>query len=178
MSNDRSPRAVDSITVGTGSATVRLLSGNRLVALWYREEARRRNRGVATRRRWVVGVDRVERRSELPLPPEEVWPALSEGRRISEWFGATSDLRPEPGSRATFRWPDDRERGAVVETVESGRRLTLRWLPIERLPDGRTVVIGPGRIELGLEPFGTGSVLTVTEWGPTYARIPELQATR
>jgi uncharacterized protein YndB with AHSA1/START domain len=124
---------------------------------------------------WAV--DRVERRIELPLPPEEVWPAVSEGRRISEWFGATSDLRPEPGSRATFRWPDDRERGAVVETVEPGRRLTIRWLPIERLPDGRTVVIGPGRIELALEPAGTGSVLTVTEWGPTDARLPELQAT-
>lgn len=125
----------------------------------------------------MVAVDRVERRIELPLPPEEVWPAVSEGRRISEWFGATSDLRPEPGSRATFRWPDDRERGAVVETVEPGRRLTLRWLPIERLPDGRTVVIGPGRIELALEPAGIGSVLTVTEWGPADARLPELQAT-
>jgi uncharacterized protein YndB with AHSA1/START domain len=122
-------------------------------------------------------VDRVERRIELPLPPEEVWPAVSEGRRISEWFGATSELRPEPGSRATFRWPDGRERGAVVETVEPGRRLTLRWLPIERLSDGRTVVIGPGRIELALEPAGTGSVLTATEWGPTDARLPELQAT-
>jgi uncharacterized protein YndB with AHSA1/START domain len=121
---------------------------------------------------------RVDRRIELPLTPEEVWPAVSEGPGISEWFGATSDLRGEPGSRATFRWPDDRERVAVVETVEPGRRLTFRWLPFERLPDGSTVLVGPGRIELALEPAGTGSVLTVTEWGPADARLPELQATR
>jgi uncharacterized protein YndB with AHSA1/START domain len=121
---------------------------------------------------------RVDRRIELPLPPEEVWPAVSEGRRISQWFGASSDLRVKPGSRATFRWPDHRERSAVVETVEPGRRLTFRWLPFERLADGRTVVVGSGRVELSLEPAGTGSVLTVSEWGPADARLPELNGTR
>jgi uncharacterized protein YndB with AHSA1/START domain len=110
-------------------------------------------------------VDKVERRIQLPLPPEEVWPALTEGDRLSEWFGARTALEARPGGRATFRWPDGRERVAVVEAAEPGRRLTFRWLPFARWPGGQTVVLGSGRVELTLEPHGSGSVLTVAEWG-------------
>jgi uncharacterized protein YndB with AHSA1/START domain len=111
-------------------------------------------------------VDRIERRIGLPVPPDEVWPALSEGDRLSAWFGAVVSLEARPGGRATFRWPDGRERGAVVEVAEPGRRLVFRWLPFERGPGARTVVVGPGRVELEIEPTGTGSLLRVVEWGP------------
>ena len=110
-------------------------------------------------------VDRVERAVELPVPPEDVWPALSEERRLSGWFGADVSMDPRPGGRVTFRWPDGRARGAVVETVHPGRRLAFRWLPFERWPGGETVVVGPGRVELVLEPTASGSILTVSEWG-------------
>jgi uncharacterized protein YndB with AHSA1/START domain len=112
-------------------------------------------------------MERIERRVELPAPPGEVWPTLSHGSGLSDWFGAEVVLEAEPGRRATFRWPDGREREAVVESVQVRRRLTFRWLPFERGPDGRKVVIGPGRVELELEPSGSGSVVSVTEWGPS-----------
>jgi uncharacterized protein YndB with AHSA1/START domain len=113
----------------------------------------------------VRAVNRVERRVDLPAPPGEVWAALSEGPRLSAWFGAEISLDARPGGRATFRWPDGRERGAVVEVADVGRRLTFRWLPFERWPDGRTVVVGPGRVELDVEQVGRGTRLTVSEWG-------------
>jgi uncharacterized protein YndB with AHSA1/START domain len=110
-------------------------------------------------------VEKVERQVELPVPPEEVWPALSEGPRLSAWFGAQISLEPRPGGRATFRWPDGRERGAVVEVVEPGRRLAFRWMPFERSADGGAAVVGAGRVEFELEPIGRGTVLRVREWG-------------
>jgi uncharacterized protein YndB with AHSA1/START domain len=112
-------------------------------------------------------MERIERRVDLPAPPAEVWPTLSRGAGLSGWFGAAVVLEAEPGRRATFRWPDGRQREAVVESVEVGRRLAFRWLPFERGPDGRMAVIGPGRVELELEPSGNGSTLRVTEWGPS-----------
>ena len=122
-------------------------------------------------------MERIERRIELPVPPGEVWPALTEGDRLSAWFGAEVSLEPWPGGRATFRWPDGRQRGAVVEVAEPGRRLAFRWLPFERGPGGRTVVVGPGRVEMEVEPFGGGSILRVSEWGrdrphPAEAVVP------
>ncbi|HEX2025898.1 MAG TPA: SRPBCC domain-containing protein [Actinomycetota bacterium] len=116
-------------------------------------------------------MDRVNRRIELPAPPAEVWSALTEG--ISEWFGAEADLRPERGSRATFRWPDGRERGAVVEAVEPERLLTFRWLPFERVSGGGTAMVGPGRVELAIAPSGRATVLSVTEWVAAPAREAE-----
>jgi uncharacterized protein YndB with AHSA1/START domain len=106
-----------------------------------------------------------------------VWPALTEGDRLSAWFGAEVSLEPRPGGRATFRWPDGRQRGAVVEAAEPGRRLVFRWLPFERGSGGRTVVVGPGRVEMEVEPFGGGSILRVSEWGrdrghPAEAVVP------
>jgi uncharacterized protein YndB with AHSA1/START domain len=108
------------------------------------------------------GMERVDRRIELPATPEEVWEAVTGG--ISGWFGAQADLRPERGARATFRWPDGRERGAVVEAVDPGRLVAFRWLPFERLPGAGTTMVGGGRVEMVIAPSGRSTVLTVTEW--------------
>lgn len=110
-------------------------------------------------------MEQVERRVELPVPPADVWPNLSDGPRLSAWFGADVVMDARAGGRATFRWPDGRVRGAVVETAEPARRLVFRWLPFETGADGRRVVVGVGRVELEVEPSGPGSVLTVREWG-------------
>jgi uncharacterized protein YndB with AHSA1/START domain len=115
----------------------------------------------------------IERRIELPAPPEEVWPALTEASRLSAWFGADIAMEPRPGGRATFRWPDGRERGAVVEDVEPVRRLAFRWMPVERSTDGRTTVVGGGRVEFELERLGRGTVLWVREWGSKAPPVAE-----
>jgi uncharacterized protein YndB with AHSA1/START domain len=114
-------------------------------------------------------VERIERRVELAAGPAEVWDAVTE--ELSQWFGAVADLRPQPGSRATFRWPDGRERQAVVEAAERERLLAFRWLPFERLPGGATVMVGPGRVELTLARSGRSTVLTVTEWAAAPAPL-------
>jgi uncharacterized protein YndB with AHSA1/START domain len=138
--------------------------------------AGRRNPMVASDVTGDGSMERVERRIDLPVPPAELWPALTEPDRLSEWFGADSDLRPEPGARATFRWPDGRERGAVVEEVEAGRRLAFRWLAFERRPGGGVVLVGPGRVELEVTGSGEGSILTVTEWGTEQPAQPRAGA--
>lgn len=93
---------------------------------------------------------------------------------MSEWFGAEVVLVARTGARATFRWADGRERGAIVEEVEPGRRLSFRWMPFARGPGGDVQVVGSGRVELLLERSGPGSILTVVEWGTERRPSPEL----
>jgi uncharacterized protein YndB with AHSA1/START domain len=114
----------------------------------------------------------IERTIALPVGPERVWEALTEADQLSVWFGAQVDLEPRAGSRARFRWADGRERMAVVESAERPRFLALRWLPFERLPDGRTRPVGPGRIEFTVTGTGRASSLTVVEWGPGRLEVP------
>lgn len=105
----------------------------------------------------------VERRVELAAVPAAVWQALTRGAELSAWFGAHVDMEARPGGRATFRWPDGRQRDARVEVFDGERQLLLRWLPFERSVDGTTNVKPPGHIRFVLEPLGDRTALTVTE---------------
>ena len=120
----------------------------------------------------MKGRGSIERTIVLPAPPERVWEALTEADQLSAWFGAWADLEAQPGSRARFRWPDGRERMAVVESAERPRFLALRWAPFERLPDGRTAAVGTGRIEFTIAGTDQGSSLTVVESGPERLEAP------
>lgn len=122
-------------------------------------------------------MDRIEREISLPAPPERVWEALTEPEALSSWFGARAELVPRPRARVTFRWEDGRERAAVVEEADHGRRLAFRWLPFERLPGGGHRAVGPGRVEITLEPQEEGTRLRVTEWGPGTGSPPVPPAT-
>jgi uncharacterized protein YndB with AHSA1/START domain len=119
------------------------------------------------------GVEPVQRRVVLPAPPARVWSALTEARELSAWFGAHVTLEPRPGGRATFRWPDGRERGAVLEDVEPPSRLSFRWLPFERSADGQARLVPSTRVELRLEPAEGGTVLTLEERGPGVTAVRE-----
>jgi uncharacterized protein YndB with AHSA1/START domain len=110
--------------------------------------------------------DRITRSAEVPAPPDRVWEALTEAGEVSTWFGAEAGGDIEVGGRIRFRWEDGRERVAVMEELDRPRRLSFRWLPFERYPDGETRVLGPGRIEIGLEPLPEGTRITVIEEGP------------
>src|SRR2546428_12032105 len=78
----------------------------------------------------------VEREITIPASPGDVWPAVTHSDELSTWFGADVELDARPGGRGVFRWPDGTERQAVVEDVEAGRRLSFRWLPFQRTPEG------------------------------------------
>ena len=105
----------------------------------------------------------VQRRVVLPAPPARVWSALTHAGELSAWFGAEVSLDPRPGARASFHWPDGRERGAVLEEVERPSLLSFRWLPFERWVDGATRLVPATRVELRLEPVEGGTMLTLEE---------------
>ncbi len=80
------------------------------------------------------GTDTVEREATLPADPDEVWEALTDEDRLTEWLG------------------DDRER--EVEEVVEHERVTFTW---ERPGDG------PSRVEFAIEAVPDGTRLVVTE---------------
>jgi uncharacterized protein YndB with AHSA1/START domain len=96
----------------------------------------------------------VRREVVFEAPPEEVWQALTQADRLSEWFANDVELDVRPGGSGTFRWDDGSLRHAVVEEVEEERRLAFRWSD----EDG-----AESRVELILEDAPEGTRLTVTE---------------
>jgi uncharacterized protein YndB with AHSA1/START domain len=108
----------------------------------------------------------IRREVVLPASPGEVWAALTEGKQVSTWFGAEVEMASGLGGRARFRWPDGRERGAVIEAFEPELLLVLRWLPFERDPRGNTREVPSTRIRFTLGPGDGGTLLTVEETRP------------
>ena len=113
-------------------------------------------------------MERIERTVRLPGPATRVWATITED--LSGWFGADVALEGRPGGRVTFRWPDGRERGAIVEEFRPPSRFSFRWLPFER-SGGETTPVPATRVEFDLEEFEVGVRLRVTErpMGPTAA---------
>jgi uncharacterized protein YndB with AHSA1/START domain len=111
----------------------------------------------------------VTREIELPSPPGDVWEALTDPRRLEEWFATEVELVPEPGGRGVFRWADGEERHAVVEEVVPERRFAFVWGEDE------------SRVEIELEAIEDGTRVTVTEapsagWGSAFALHAMLQS--
>jgi hypothetical protein len=88
---------------------------------------------------------------------------LTTGAELSAWFGAQVEIEPRPGGRASFRFPDGRQRDAQLEVFDPERHLLLRWLPFERSPAGATESRPPGQIRFVLVADGDRTLLTVTE---------------
>jgi uncharacterized protein YndB with AHSA1/START domain len=109
--------------------------------------------------------DPVRREADVPAPPERVWRALTQAGELSAWFGAEAEIDPRPGGHLSLRFEDEWIRPGVVEEVEPGRRLSFRWLPFERHPDGSWRPMGQGRVEFELEATEAGTRLVVSEWG-------------
>lgn len=116
----------------------------------------------------------MEREVFLRAPGGEVWAALTEGDRLSAWFGARVRLEARPGGRATFRWPDGTTRGATVEAVEAERLLILRWLPFADDAEGRRSPQPSTILRFLLRATPDGTRLTVTEHpGAAPGRFPD-----
>jgi uncharacterized protein YndB with AHSA1/START domain len=96
---------------------------------------------------------KVERETELPAGPDEVWESLTEEDRLEQWLGTEVELDPVEGGEIRVR-DDDGERTGTVETVIERERLGFTWAaPGE----------DPSSVEFAIEAIPGGSRLTVTE---------------
>jgi len=69
----------------------------------------------------------VTRELVVPAAEEDVWDALTNPERLSEWFANDVELTVERGGEGVFRWADGAVRRAVVDAVDERRRLVMRW---------------------------------------------------
>jgi uncharacterized protein YndB with AHSA1/START domain len=119
------------------------------------------------------GAPWVERETQVEASPEEVWEALTDDDRLSEWLAPDVELDPTEGGEIAVRDGDD-ERTGTVETVEELERLTFTWT---RPGEGESFV------EFTIEPLPAGTRVRVVEtpigptsmasggWGPRLARL-------
>jgi uncharacterized protein YndB with AHSA1/START domain len=107
----------------------------------------------------------VERTIELAAPVEDVWAAITQRDQLSAWVGGeVTELDVRPGGRGSVRRADGATRRLLVEGVDPGRRLVLRWWPFE---DGLPTRPASGtRVEFLLEPTQGGTSLRVVERAP------------
>lgn len=99
-----------------------------------------------------------EASSEIVLEagPDEVWDALTDPERLSEWLGGDVEVEPRPGGDLTVRDGEDVRTG-FVEEADPGRRLSFWW---SREGEDAT------RVELELEELAEGTSVRVTESRP------------
>src|SRR5262249_35409854 len=99
----------------------------------------------------------------LPAGRDEVWAALTDPRRLEDWFANDVELDLRPGGEARFRWGNGEPRTATVTEVEPEERLAFEW-------DGE----GARRVTLADDADGTR--LTVVETSPAWTTALDLQA--
>ena len=99
----------------------------------------------------------------FPVPPDEVWEALTDPDQLEEWFANDVELDPRPGGAGVFRWDDGEERRATVVVAEPGERLVLDWDEA-------------GEVEFTLEEVEDGTRLLVRETSPEWSTALELRA--
>jgi len=99
----------------------------------------------------------VTREVLLPDPAEDVWRALTEAERLSEWFANDVELDAVPGGTGRFDWSNGEAREARVEIADEGRLFVFTW---GTAPDGDDA----SRVEIELEPAEDGGTrVRVTE---------------
>ena len=105
----------------------------------------------------------IRREIVLPAGRDEVWAALTDPRRLEDWFANDVELDLRPGGEATFRWGNGESRHATVTEVEPGERLSFEWDE-------------DGEVEFTLEDDLDGTRLTVVETSPAWSTALGLQA--
>jgi len=105
----------------------------------------------------------VTREIVFPVPPDEVWEALTDPEQLEEWFANDVELDAREGGEGVFRWDDGEERHATVVEAAPGERLVLDWDE-------------EGTVELTLEEVEEGTRLRVRESTPQFAIALELRA--
>jgi uncharacterized protein YndB with AHSA1/START domain len=105
----------------------------------------------------------IRREIVLPAPREEVWEALTDPKRLADWFANDVDFDLRPGGGASFRWSNGEERTATVTEVDPERRLAFEW-------------DDEGEVEFTLDDDVDGTRLTVVETAPAWTTALDLQA--
>jgi len=99
----------------------------------------------------------VERSLDLDVSPDELWRAITEDAELAMWFAPEAALDARVGGRGRFVDDDGVARQAVVEELEPGHRLVLRWWPDVDGPVEASIVT------LVVAPRPGGARLRVTE---------------
>lgn len=109
----------------------------------------------------------VRRERELPVPADDAWALLRDAEGLRRWLADDVDLVVAPGESGSLR-DGDEHRAVVVEEVEPGRRVALRWWADDRdEADGALV-------DLTIEPLGNDrSRIVVTELPLRVVAIPD-----
>jgi len=105
----------------------------------------------------------VSREIEFPVPPDEVWEALTDPEQLEEWFANDVELDLREGGAGIFRWEDGEERRATVVVAEPPERLVLDWED-------------EGRVVLELDEVDGGTRVRVVERSPDWSTALELYA--
>ena len=105
----------------------------------------------------------IRREIVLPAGRDEVWAALTDPRRLEEWFANDVELDLRPGGAARFRWGNGESRGATVTEVEPEERLAFEWDE-------------EGEVEFTLDDDADGTRLVVIETSPAWTTALDLQA--
>jgi uncharacterized protein YndB with AHSA1/START domain len=105
----------------------------------------------------------ITREVDLPVPPDEVWEALTEPERLEEWFANDVELEVRPGGAGVFRWENGEERHATVRVADEPERLVLEW-------------DDEGEVEITLAETEEGTHLTVRETSPEWSAALDLYA--
>ena len=104
----------------------------------------------------------VTRHVVLPAPREQVWRALTSLDLLSGWLGEVVELEARPGGSVVVREEGGSIRRGLVERVEPGRSLVLRWRRLAAA--GGSLEVGEAtRVAFELADEGSGTRLTVTE---------------
>src|SRR5262245_65042320 len=99
----------------------------------------------------------VQRTVDLDVSPDELWQAITDPAELATWFAPEAELDAVPGGHGRFVDDDGVVRRALVDEVEPGRRLVLRWWPDGDGPIATSVVT------LVVAPLVGGARLVVTE---------------
>jgi len=111
----------------------------------------------------IGGHVEITREIEFPVPPDEVWEALTDPDQLEEWFANDVEFDPREGGAGVFRWDDGDEKHARVTVAEPPERLVLDWDE-------------DGEVEFTLEEIDEGTRLRVRESTPEFSTALELRA--
>lgn len=110
-----------------------------------------------------INLPPIQYNTYIDAAPGKVYDTLTTASGWDAWFTQGAQVDATPGGTMLFRWANfkvDRytgESGGPVLEAEAPRRFVFQWTP----GDSTTT------IAFDLEPLGSGTVVSVKEWGHT-----------